>query len=200
MQRGKIVKYGGEIAPELRDKESYSALLRKIKMGDSQAESKLVEILKKLPHAPRVDNLKGSRNAKAYALALDDYLDREMQRTIATDKKETPIKLASGGVIDRTDGKPVRGYHAAYRPGHPPYKVEDVNYGKMAAAIIGITVILLLGTSFLTGQISGAAVVQSLSELNESSQFPYTFLAFLIVAFLFSMLWMQAQKPQEVKA
>lgn len=114
---------------------------------------------------------------------LSRYVANRVPEVIASQKRTSPVDLKKGQMVDTTTGQPVSKYKAPYKhqagyKSHHPYE--------LAAAVIGITILLLLGTSLLTGQISGAAVV---TELENSSDFPYTLLVFLVVVFLFGMMW-----------
>ncbi len=182
----------------IRDEPSYQMLLEAIGKGDRSAEKKFLKGVKRLPRHPDLSKARGmssNERAEVYAKGLDDYVSREMQCTIAKQKRPSPVMLDKNHrVVDTSTGKHVSKYRQSryesqkYEQGHHPAY-------KLAAAVIGVAILLLLGTSFLTGQITGSFV----SELENSPQFSYTILVSLLVIFLFGMIWQHSKKPLEIK-
>lgn len=129
--------------------------------------------------------------AKYVVSEASHYLDHKIADVIAKEKAKSPVGLQDGKMVDIRSGVST----AKYRHPHQGQGYTGHLQYKLAAAVIGITILLILGTSFFTGQITGA----SITALDSSPQFPYTLVALVIVAFLFTLLWQHAKEPDEVE-
>ncbi len=150
------------------------------------AISELEKALATVKHQPvglhKYESLPQYRQLEEIAKAVYRTLAEAVPSAIASQQRhpeiETPSRQSLYPIEHAKRSRAGRGAHGyQYRHGH--------NY-QLAAAVIGITILLLLGTSLLTGQISGAAVV---ADLENSPDFPFSLLIFLLVVFLFGMMW-----------
>lgn len=153
---------------------------KKHKGAISELEKALASVTHKPTSLVKYEGLPKYERVERIARAIYKTLDEAVSTSIAAQQIHPEIETPSG--------QPLYGAkkHGPGRGAHGYYERHGREYHQLAVAVIGITILLLLGTSFLTGQISGAAVI---AELENSSDFPYTLLIFLVVVFLFGMMW-----------